>query len=153
MARLSPEAERVPTPLTRLLRTRMDQEGWVLRDVTRPPDGLRPGGPARSTMSQHLTPGYWLQTLPRPRTIKELAIAVRLSEEKIKEAAWRSLESNRDLPDPQPGGTASLSLTAGVAVGRGRQGDDALHPEDFSEEQWRQVRKYAEFVRSQNPDA
>lgn len=92
-----PDAARM-TPLAKLLRESMDQGGWDLKDVTRPPDGRRPGGPARSTMSWHLQPERWLKTNLRPATVKELATAVRVSEDRVAEAAAISQERFRDVP-------------------------------------------------------
>lgn len=89
-----PDLERVATPLTALLESRMDERGWKLRDVVRPPDGTRVGGPARATMSQHLQVGYWLSSMPRRETIKQLATAVHVSPEEIRDAAYRSMKDH-----------------------------------------------------------
>lgn len=40
-----------------------------------------------------------------------------------------------------------------LPVGRAREGGEVLRPDDFTPEQWRDLRRYAEFIRSQNPDA
>lgn len=133
------------TPLTRLLQSRMDENGWRLRDVTRPPDGSRDGAPARATMSQHLQPNYWLSTMPRPKTIDELAVAVRCSAEEIREAAWKSLGANR--------GKTTTDHTDDASVGRGSQTADVLPLAGLTAEQKQQIRSLAELFRSQNPKA
>lgn len=90
----------VMTPLAQLLNRAMEENGWDLGDVTRPPDGTRAGGPARSTMSWHLQPERWLKTNLRPKTLKELAVAVELDEDLVADAAWASLERNKDRREP-----------------------------------------------------
>lgn len=136
----SPDPADVRTPLTELLQRRMDENGWRLADVTRPPDGTRPGAPARSTMSQHLQRGYWLSTMPRPKTIDELATAVRVNAEEIREAAWRSLDANRGQDHHREA----------AAVGLGRQSLDLA---GLTEEQQQTLRSIAEAYRAQNPKA
>ncbi len=98
--------------------------------------------PARATMSQHLQPGYWLSTMPRPKTIDELAVAIRVSAEQIREAAWRSLDANRDqkAPEEQP-------------VGRASDGGQVLPLEGLTDEQVAALRSIAEAYRAQNPKA
>ena len=101
MADVDPDDANVMTPLAQLLQARMDEKGWKLQDVVPP---KRPNGPPRATMSHYLQPGKWLQTMPRPKAIKELAAAVQISEEAISDAAYRSLASNRGkaLPPAEP---------------------------------------------------
>ena len=124
-----PEGALVATPLTRLLQSRMDERGWALRDVVRPPDGVREGGPARSTMSQHLQAGYWLSTMPRPQTIAQLAIAVRLPEAAIREAAWLSLAANRGT-DKRRADPEAHELEQPVGLGLDDEASD-LTPEQI----------------------
>ncbi len=40
-----------------------------------------------------------------------------------------------------------------LPVGRGREAGEVLRPDDFTPEQWRDLRRYAEFIKSQNPEA
>ncbi len=40
-----------------------------------------------------------------------------------------------------------------LPVGRGRDGGEVLRPDDFTPDQWRDLRRYAEFIKSQNPGA
>jgi hypothetical protein len=133
------------TPLTVLLHSRMEENGWKLRDVCRPPDGTLRGAPARATMSQHLQPGYWLKSLPREQTREELAIAVRVSPDEILQAAIASLAANRHHISAPEGD--------GELVARGRHGGPVLPLDGLTDEQQSQLRQLAELFRGQNPKA
>lgn len=98
----SPDDAEVPTPLTRLLRNYMADRSLRLRDVTRPPSGNKTGAPARATMSYYLKDGMWLQQMPRPTTLRQLAVAVGADQREVEKAAWLSLESNRGRPENDP---------------------------------------------------
>lgn len=133
MTEPAPDAARM-TPLAEFLAKRMTDEGWDLRDVTRPPDGVRPGGPARSTMSWHLQPERWLKTNLRPATVKELATGVRSREAEIRARAWRSMEANKDLPELDPNSGWGLhEIDVGdneISVRLSRRDEERLGPTD-----------------------
>lgn len=138
MPSADPDAVNMLTPLGRLLTERMAAEGWHLRDVVRPPDGTRKGAPARSTFSHYLQPGGWLQTLPRPKAITELATAVRVREDVIRDAAYRSLASERDkvsVSGSGPGTVGPSSNTDEVRLQR---------PPGISDQEWARLRRTAE---------
>lgn len=60
----------------------------------------------------------------------------------------------RGRADSGGGSVTSLKPSDQAApVGRSGQGGEVLLEEDFTSEEWSQVRAYAEFIRSQNPDA
>ena len=120
----------------------MEEEGWKLRDVTRPPDGTRVGGPPRATLSNYLQDGVWLRTLPRPQTRQQLAAAVGVDVAEITEAAVKSMAGNQ-------GRAAEPALP----VGRGAHDGVVLPLDGMTEEQMAEVRRYAEYIRSQNPAA
>ena len=97
MADAAPESVRM-TPLAHLLKRQMDENNWTYRDVCRPTDGVRVGGPARSTASWHLQPGQWLKTNLRPETVRQLAVGFRLPVAVIMDAADLSHERYKDRP-------------------------------------------------------
>jgi hypothetical protein len=135
VANVDPDDSLVMTPLAKLLRDRMDEKRWKLQDVTRPPEGKRDGGPARSTMRHYLQPGNWLRTMPRPKAIEELATAMRLDKAAIQQAAYQSLMSNRGK-DPE--------LLA--APHHADDADDEIRyqrPEGLTDAEWERMKRTA----------
>lgn len=142
-------AEVPPTPLSVLLQSKMDQNGWTLRDVTRPPDGIRPDGPARSTFSYYLQPGHWLKTMPRRKALDELASVIGLDIAIVAEIAWQSTVAYRETQDASGFKDLRLKDLQGESPRSvvPPSEDDAIRfrrPAGMTDAEWRRIKGIAE---------
>lgn len=123
-------------PLQKLILEQMRARGWS-------PPQVEDRGVKHATLHRYMKP-LILKGMPRDATLQELAKALDLDEQRLREAAYRSLAANRGVVD---------RAAEDVPVARTRQGGPVLPLEGLTEEQQEHLRRTAEIFRSQNPKA
>jgi hypothetical protein len=82
------------TPLQTLILDRMHDRGWD-------PVTVENRGVAHATLHRYMNP-VLLRQMPRQSVIKSLARALDLTEDSVRNAAWLSMEANKDRPELDP---------------------------------------------------
>lgn len=135
-------------------------ESWAdylrraMTDAGYDPDGVRSGGRTRLAEDSGVSLPVISRSLnegrtPDPSTLRALAGPLRKTYRELLIKAGHATEE--DLPDPaQMSGEGSLQRSP---VGRSGDPDAVLALDDMTPEQRAEVRRFAEFIRSQNPGA